>query len=163
MFVRTASERDLEVIKALLADTWHATYDAIYGAERVDEITAEWHSLAALKARLTRPNSEFLVADDGKRIAGTAFAAATSDGKSVVLYQLYVQPGSQRAGIGRLLLDEVEQCFPEARTLRLEVEKSNSKAIAFYQANGFAQVGETANCGSEQSGIPALIFEKQLG
>ena len=153
MFVRTASERDLETIKVLLADTWHAAYDAIYGAERVNEITAEWHSLAALKARLTRPNSEFLVADDGKRIAG----------KTVVLHQLDVRPGNQRAGVGRLLLDEVEQCFPEARTLRLEVEKSNAGAVAFYRANGFAQVGETADGGAEQSGIPALIFEKRLG
>lgn len=162
MFVRTASERDLETIKVLLADTWHAAYDAIYGAERVNEITAEWHSLAALKARLTRPNSEFLVADDGTRIAGTAFAAATSDGKTVVLHQLDVRPGNQRAGVGRLLLDEVEQCFPEARTLRLEVEKSNAGAIAFYRASGFEQVGETADGGAEQSGIPALIFEKRL-
>jgi len=163
MFVRTASERDLETIKTLLAETWHATYDAIYGVERVNEITAEWHSLASLKARLTRPNSEFLVADDGKKIAGMAFAAATSNGKVLVLHQLYVHPGSQRAGIGRLLLDEVEQSFPEARTLRLEVEEANAGAIAFYGANGFVHVGATANCGADQSGIPALIFEKQLG
>ena len=51
MFVRTASERDLETIKALLVETWHATYDAIYGVERVNEITTEWHSVAALKAK----------------------------------------------------------------------------------------------------------------
>ncbi|MBB6466634.1 GNAT family N-acetyltransferase [Aminobacter carboxidus] len=163
MFVRTASERDLETIKALLAETWHATYDAIYGVERVDEITAEWHSLASLKARLTRPNSEFLVADDGKKIAGMAFAAATSDGKVLVLHQLYIRPGNQRAGVGRLLLDEVEQSFPEARTMRVEVEEANAPALVFYAASGFVRAGETANCGAEQSGIPALILEKKLG
>ncbi|GAA4112348.1 GNAT family N-acetyltransferase [Aminobacter aganoensis] len=163
MFVRTASERDLETIKALLAETWHATYDAIYGAQRVDEITTEWHSLASLKARLTKPNSEFLVADDGKKIAGMAYAAATSDAKVVMLHQLHVRPANQRAGIGRMLLDEVEQCFPEARTLRLEVEQANAGAVAFYKANGFERVGDTDNCGTGQSGIPALIFEKVLG
>lgn len=163
MFVRTASERDLEAIKALLAETWHATYDAIYGVERVNEISAEWHSLAALKARLTKPNSEFLVADDGKAIAGMAFAAATTDAKVVMLHQLYVRPGNQRAGIGRMLLEEIEQSFPEARTLRLEVEEANGSAVGFYKANGFAQAGATANCGAEQSGIPALVFEKRLG
>ncbi|WP_269930058.1 GNAT family N-acetyltransferase [Aminobacter sp. HY435] len=163
MFVRTASERDLETIKALLAETWHATYDTIYGVERVNETTAEWHSVASLKARLTRPNSEFLVADDGKLIAGMAFAAATSDPKVVMLHQLYVRPGKQGGGIGRMLIQEVEQCFPEARRLRLEVEAANDQAIRFYLANGFVRVGETANCGAEQSGIPALIFEKKLG
>lgn len=163
MFVRTASERDLETIKALLAETWHATYDAIYGVERVNQITAEWHSLASLKARLVRPNSEFLVADDGKQIGGMAYAAATTDPKVVVLHQLYVRPANQGAGIGRDLLDEIEQSFPEARVLRLEVEEANAGAIRFYAANGFFRAGETANCGAEQSGIPALIFEKQLG
>lgn len=122
MFVRTASERDLEAVKALLAETWHATYDAIYGVERVNEITGQWHTLASLKARLTQPNSEFLVADDGKTIAGVAFAAATDDPKVVMLRQLYVLPIFQHKGIGSMLLEEIEDSFPEAHALRLEVE-----------------------------------------
>jgi len=161
MFVRTASERDLETIKALLAETWHATYDAIYGVERVNEITAEWHSLASLKARLKRPNSEFLVADDGKAIAGMAFAAASDDAKVVVLHQLYVRPGNQRSGIGRMLLEEIEQCFPEAHRLRLEAEEANGQAIAFYRASGFSEVGNTVD--PERPELSALLFEKELG
>ena len=98
MFVRTAGERDLAAVRALLVETWHATYDAIYGAAEVTEITDEWHSIASLKARLTRPNSEFLVADDGKRIGGMAFAAATADAKIILLNQLYVLPDCQRQG-----------------------------------------------------------------
>ncbi|RRI00907.1 GNAT family N-acetyltransferase [Mesorhizobium tamadayense] len=161
MFVRTASERDLAAVRALLVETWHATYDAIYGAERVTAITDDWHSIASLKARLTRPNSEFLVADDGKRIGGMAFAAATTDPKIVLLNQLYVCPDCQRQGIARALLDEVEASFPEATTLRLEVEEANAPAIAFYEANGFRPAGSTADCGGG-SGIPALIMEKRL-
>ena len=162
MFVRTASERDLVAIRALLVETWHATYDAIYGAERVTAITDDWHSIASLKARLTRPNSEFLVADDGKRLGGMAFAAATTDPKIVLLNQLYVRPARQRQGIGRLLLDEVEASFPEMRTLRLEIEEANAGAIAFYEANGFRHAGRTTDCGGS-SGWPALILEKRLG
>jgi len=162
MFVRTASERDLAAIRALLVETWHATYDAIYGTERVREITDDWHSIASLKARLIRPNSEFLVADDGKRIGGMAFAAATTDAKIVLLNQLYVLPACQRQGIGQALLGEVEVSFPEATTLRVEVEEANKPAIAFYRAKGFVPAGSTADCGGG-SGLPALIFEKLLG
>lgn len=163
MFVRTASERDLEAVKALLAATWHATYDAIYGVERVNEITSQWHSPASLKARLTQPNSEFLVADDGKTIAGVAFAAATDDAKIVELRQLYVLPAFQHKGIGSMLLEEIEDNFPEADTLRLEVEGANAPAIRFYKANGFTEIGQTGDCGAARSGIPALVFEKRLG
>lgn len=41
MFVRTASERDVPAIRALLVETWHDT-DAIYGAAKVTEITDDW-------------------------------------------------------------------------------------------------------------------------
>jgi ribosomal protein S18 acetylase RimI-like enzyme len=162
MFVRTASERDLVTVRALLVETWHATYDAIHGVERVTEITDDWHSIASLKARLTRPNSEFLVADDGKRIGGMAFAAATTDTKIILLNQLYVLPACQRQGIGRALLEEVEGSFPEARTLRVEVEEANAAAIAFYCSEGFSPAGNAAESG-KGSAPTMLIFEKPMG
>ncbi len=73
-FVRSASDRDMKAVSVLLGETWHATYDAFYGAERVSAITADWHSPAALARQMARPDGEFLVADDGRRIGGMAFA-----------------------------------------------------------------------------------------
>lgn len=162
MFVRTASERDLGKIRELLVETWHATYDSIYGIARVTEITNDWHSLLSLKARLTLPNSEFLVADDGKEIGGMAFAAMAAGSKTVMLRQLYVHPARQRRGIGAMLLGEIETAFPDAALIRLEVEEANRPAVEFYRAHGFAKVGRTDHCGTAQSGIPALIYEKPL-
>ena len=162
MFVRTAGERDLAAVRALLVETWHATYDAIYGASEVTEITDEWHSIASLRSRLTRPNSEFLVADDGKRIGGMAFAAATADAKIILLNQLYVHPDCQRQGVGQALLDEIEASFPEARTLRVEVEEANGGAIAFYRSKGFLPAGNAANP-RDTARPTTLSFEKSLG
>ncbi|MER8747951.1 GNAT family N-acetyltransferase [Mesorhizobium sp. M1050] len=162
MFVRTAGERDLAAVRTLLVETWHATYDALYGAAKVTEITDEWHSIASLRSRLTRPNSEFLVADDGKRIGGMAFAAATADAKVILLNQLYVHPDCQRRGIGQSLLDEIEDSFPEAQVLRVEVEEANSGAIAFYRSKGFLPVGAAAE--SRDNSRPTMLsFEKPLG
>ncbi|WP_018239440.1 GNAT family N-acetyltransferase [Ensifer sp. BR816] len=162
-FVRTASERDLEKVRALLAETWHATYDTFYGAEKVEELTANWHSMNALRARLQRKNAEFVVADNGGEIAGMGFAAMSDTlKKTVILHQLYVLPKYQRQGIGRDMFAELETCFPDAERMRLEVEPENLRALAFYHAHGFSEVGRTGNCGDEQSGIPALILEKRL-
>lgn len=163
-FVRTAIDADLQKVSTLLEETWHATYDALYGVGKVNELTARWHSVAALKARLQMKNAEFIVADDGREIAGMAFAAMSPAlAKTVVLHQLYVHPRFHRRGIGRDLFAELETCFPDAGTMRLEVEPQNTGAIAFYAAHGFVQTGQTANCGDGQSGIPALVFEKPLG
>ncbi|MCF3641387.1 GNAT family N-acetyltransferase [Rhizobium sp. TRM95111] len=163
-FVRTATERDLAKVSALLAETWHATYDALYGAAKVSELTAKWHSVPALKERLARRDGEFVVADDGRNIAGMGFAAMMKDRpKTALLHQLYVLPEHQRRGIGRDLFAELETCFPDAAAMRLEVEPGNTRAIAFYAMLGFEKVGETSNCGDGQSGIPAWIYEKPLG
>ncbi|WP_112818364.1 GNAT family N-acetyltransferase [Ensifer sp.] len=161
-FVRTASERDLEKVRVLLAETWHATYDTFYGVEKVNELTGRWHSLPALKSRLERKNAEFLVADDGRNIGGMGYAAMSDTlKKTVVLHQLYVLPKLQRQGIGRDIFAELETCFPDAERMRVEVEPQNLHALAFYRAHGFSEVGRTSDCG-DASGLPALILEKPL-
>jgi ribosomal protein S18 acetylase RimI-like enzyme len=162
-FVRSASEGDLARVSALLGRSWHATYDTLYGAEKVAELTAEWHSPLALKQLLGRPDSEFIVADDGSRIGGMAYAAMDPAESDVVqLHQLYVEPELTGQGIGRDLFAEIETCFPAAKRMRLEVEPKNERALAFYAGLGFREVGWTRNCGGGQSGIPAAILEKTL-
>ena len=162
-FVRTASERDLAKVSALLGETWHATYDALYGAAKVDELTGKWHSVPALKARLARKNAEFVVADNGRDIGGMGYAAMSETlKKGVVLHQLYVHPSFQRQGIGREMFAELETCFPDAEFMQLEVEPRNEAALSFYEAHGFRKIGETANCGDGQSGIAAIVMEKPL-
>ncbi len=162
-FVRTASERDIPAIRALLVETWHDTYDPIYGAEKVTALTDEWHSISALTARLLHPNSEFLVADDGKQFGGMAYAEADETSKTIKLHQLYILPAMQGRGLGGMLLDEVIGSFPEANRMELEVDPSNAKGIAFYKVQGFDEVGRTSNCGRAGSGLPALIFARTLG
>ncbi|MDO6963057.1 GNAT family N-acetyltransferase [Rhizobium alvei] len=162
-FVRSASESDLARVSDLLRATWHATYDSIYGAEKVEALTKAWHSVAALSAKLARPHSEFVVADDGRRIGGMAYASmSATEKKTAMLHQLYVHPDLQGQGIGRDLFAEVETCFPDAERMKLEVSPENAKAIRFYEGLGFAEVGRTENCAADQSGLPALIFEKTL-
>lgn len=162
-FVRTASERDLVAVGALLAETWHATYDGLYGAEKVSEITARWHSLPALKARLERKDSEFVVADNGRELAGMGYAAMSRERpKTALLHQLYVAPRHQRQGIGRDMFAELETCFPDADTMRLEVDPRNAPAVAFYLAHGFVKVGEAPHTADDVSGVPLDVYEKPL-
>lgn len=162
-FIRSASQSDLAKISALLGRSWHATYDTIYGPEKVSEITGSWHSVESLKRRLVQPDAEFVVADDGKAIGGMAYAAMDKDEKDVVvLHQLYVEPGLTGQGIGRDLFAEIETCFPAAKRMRLEVEPQNERAMRFYAGLGFAEIGWAKNCGASQSGIPAIIMEKAL-
>ena len=163
-FVRTAGERDLAAISALLEMTWHATYDPLYGAKGVGEITGAWHIAEALRPRVGRLASDFIVADDGETIGGMAFAAAgTDNSKLVTLHQLYVLPAHQRGGIGSDLLAEIEQSFPDAARMRIEVELANTPAVAFFEAHGFVATGESETRIAGSPTIKAQIMEKPLG
>ncbi|RIY03721.1 GNAT family N-acetyltransferase [Aureimonas flava] len=159
-FVRTAGARDMAAVGELLRETWHATYDPIHGAERVAAITTDRHGEAVLRARLSEPDTEFLVADDGTRLGGMAFARASAGDRTLVtLHQLYVRPEAQGQGIGTDLLGEIAGCFPQATRIRVEVDEANARAIGFYVSQGFAQVGRS----DDGSGLPAVVLERPLG
>lgn len=161
MQVRNVTPADLGLIRGLLAATWHDTYDTIYGVTRVSEITGRWHSIERLNARISKPGSRFILAMDGETCCGIAYASL-NDENTVCVHQLYVDPHSQRRGIGTMLIGEIEKRFPAAARVRAEVEEANGKAIAFYERHDFRNIGRTSNCGSPDSGIPALVFVKNL-
>jgi GNAT superfamily N-acetyltransferase len=158
--VRQAEERDLDGIRALLVRTWHATYDAIYGVEKVTEITDRWHAVENLRRQLRSPLSLFLVADVTGAPTATAKATGRADG-TVLLDRLYVDPAAQRSGLGALLLARIVEAFPLAGRIELEVERRNAKAVAFYGKHGFRASGETDRCGGD-SGIGAVLMSRSV-
>lgn len=161
-FIRTAMPDDIPAICALLARTWRETYVGWLGAEKVEAIIADWHTPALVKAKLARPDGEMIVADDGRQIAGVAFASLNRAEKIVTLHQLYVLPEMHRRGIGRDLFAEIESCFDGAQRMVLEVEPRNGQAIAFYEAHGFTRGALVPHCGQAGSGMEALVMEKLL-
>lgn len=161
MWIRTASEKDLDAIRALLMATWDDTYGANYGHEEVREVANRWHSFDRLRQNLKAPQSEFLVADDGTKLGAVAYAAMNSK-TNLSFHQLYVAVASQRKGLGAQMLSEILNGFPEAKTVSLEVDELNTGAIFFYEKFGFELTGKTDNCGEENSGIPALIMSRKL-
>lgn len=159
--IRPAIAADLPAIRDVLVDTWHATYDAIYGAQRVNAITADWHSLDALGRLVTLGPASLMVAEMDHRIVATATArmiAATQ----AKLDRLYVLPSAQGHGIGTRLMRETLSRLPEASTVVLEVEPQNRHAIDYYRAQGFSYVRGITDCGRAGSGIPADLYQRAL-
>ncbi|OJT97220.1 MAG: GNAT family N-acetyltransferase [Rhizobium sp. 63-7] len=161
-FVRTGGERDLAQVSKMLTETLHATYNTLYSADEVEAMATAIASPAALRAALREKGGEFLVADDGRKIGGMAFAGMSDRlAKTAVIRQLYVHPSHQRQGVGRDLFAEIETCFPDAEILRLEIDSRNAGAIAFFHAHGMREIDRI-----EVAGDPApltVVLEKPLG
>lgn len=155
ILVRPASRGDIAAVSALLARTWHDTYDAVLGVDRVAALTREWHAPDRLADELGRSGRVFLVAEAGGALAGTASASDRGDG-ILSVDRLYVAPEMQGKGIGRALFSAALRAFPEASIVRLEVEEKNARACRFYETWGLSATGRRADCGGCGN---AIVYE----
>ena len=156
ILIRPAVPEDLPAVRALLVETWHDTYDALLGAERVTEITNSWHSIDNLGRQLDIPGTSFLVAEESSEIVGHILANA---GKPpiMVIARLYVRPDHQRRGIGASLIASAMAHHQDCDTLRLEVEADNANGLSFYLREGFREVDRSVT-----AGIDHIRMEKRL-
>jgi ribosomal protein S18 acetylase RimI-like enzyme len=157
--IRSATDQDIGAVRNVLVETWHATYDAFYGADKVEEITSRWHAIDALTQQLALPKTAYLVADRDGQIIATSLAREMEPGL-VLLSRIYVLPSEQGRGTGTRLLQKSLAAFPSAKTVRLQVDPNNVSAIRFYERHGFKRAGEVKDCG-ESSGVDALIYERR--
>jgi GNAT superfamily N-acetyltransferase len=171
LVIRAARQQELPAISALLRESWHATYDAILGPERVEEISQRWHAPAILgrqvEAMEAGDDCAFTVALLNGALVGTALAtrnpASPGEAPVVDLQRIYVLPDMQGQGVGRALLAGTLKTWRDAGRIRLEVHRENGRAIAFYQRVGFRQVSTGTACGQDQqAAIPHLILEARL-
>lgn len=154
---RPAVLADVPSVRRLLVETWHATYDHLFGAARVTEITDDWHREERLAEAIGRPDHRFLVAEADGTLLGTA-SSTLGTGGCLALNRLYVRPDVQGAGIGTLLLAAAVSGWPGLRRIELEVEPRNAPAIAFYRRHGFVPApAPTSGCVAEH-----LIMRRHL-
>ena len=107
---------------------------ALFGAEPWTARTF-WSELGQLGTR------HYLVARDGDRVVGYAGLCCYPD--EAFVQTLAVDPGVQRQGVGRLLLEALlgEAQRRRQPTVSLEVRADNEPAQRLYERYGFRRVG----------------------
>jgi ribosomal protein S18 acetylase RimI-like enzyme len=123
----------------------------------------------SLRAHLTKPTVTLLVAETETggfaQVIGYALIAFRKESKKARLYSIASDPeyrlGSGR-GLGRVLLaaSETEAARRGAEALVLEVRADNARAIALYEARGYAKFGTLADY--YEDGAAAVRYEKRL-
>jgi len=165
LIIKNAQMDDLENIQALLRETWHATYDPVFGPAKTAELFEHWHSLEKLAQRLERPDTLMLVARRHGQIVATGCTSQDTKGSrgatgKTILSQMYVKPGQQRTGIGSTLFARLLTLSSGTNSIELEVEPDNQPAIAFYERHGFKITGELDDCGNTGHLVKALIMTR---
>ena len=148
MTQRLATLSDASSLAAISLEVWVGTYlrDGVNGFF-ADYALAEF-TAPKMRALIEDPKELILVSQNKTGIDGfirlsTDSQAPVVGGSDCEVTTLYVQPRHHGKGIGKRLLSQaLARC--EARAVWLKVNAENTPAIAFYQAQGFEEIGETA-------------------
>lgn len=143
LIVRPASLDDISSIGFLAYQVWPIAYKEILTLDQLQYMLNKIYSPAALHKQMTEQQHQFLMAELDDEPVGFASFSMVQEPATFKLHKLYVLPNIQGRGLGRTLLENVEEAVKElgADRLRLNVNRHN-KAIGFYEKSGFTIIGE---------------------
>lgn len=138
--ITSGTEADLPLVARLADEIWRAHYPGIIAHAQIDYMLARGYSPEALAPFVRDPGAGLAIVRANGAPCGFAAWYRPGEPATTKLDKLYVLPSLHGRGIGRALIAHVEAEARRdgARTLILNVNKGNGKAIAAYRACGFA-------------------------
>ncbi len=144
--IEPVAEADLPVIRSLAERIWRVSYPGMISEDQIEYMLGWMYSIERLRQDLRSG-----VVFEWARFEGTpvGYLATQVESVSAVLHlhKVYVLPEFQGRGIGSRLIDHALRTAESAgcRTVRLNVNKGNSRAVACYRRHGFTQEASVVN------------------
>jgi ribosomal protein S18 acetylase RimI-like enzyme len=145
--LRLLAKEELILIQKIAHQTWPSTFAGILSSEQIDYMLNWMYDLKMLESQVEQGHG-FLVAEvEGEAIGFAGYELNHLAGSISKLHKLYLLPSSQGKGVGKTLLLEVAKRAREAgqKSLVLNVNKYNKKAIDFYRVLGFVTIRQEVN------------------
>lgn len=138
--IRRADKNDIDLIRELTMQVWPQTYIPIIGAQQVAYMLEQFYAPASLQHQMDNGHT-FIICSYNEVPAAFASFSETEPG-IVKLHKLYILPGMQGKGIGRIMIKYITDNIAPlgAKSLRLNVNIHNHAAIAFYGKAGFTKL-----------------------
>lgn len=144
---RSATQADLPAIEKLAHKIWKGVYPAIISNSQIDYMLQKMYSLESLKKQISEKRHEFTLAflsdevltksDEKENLIGY-LDTSTENGYDYFLHKLYVDTAFHGKGISTKLFDFVFSENEKTRSVRLQVNRQNKRAINFYNKLGFS-------------------------
>lgn len=137
MELRRATIADIPVIVMLAGQVWRSVYPSIIPQAQIEYMLARIYDPETMAEELISGRTYLLAHENG--LQGYCSFSAPHIDKIARIHQLYVLPSSHKRGVGRALLEEVEQSAVAAGcdAIELNVNRANP-ALGFYQRRGFS-------------------------
>jgi ribosomal protein S18 acetylase RimI-like enzyme len=148
--VRTCNAKDIETLVALGIKTFRDAFDDFNTTANMMKYINKTFTFKALAEDMKRPGTIYFLAVDDRKPAGYAKISAAplpdgvDDASALQIERLYAQRQYLGKRVGYMLMKTCVDFAQKkgARTLWLGVWENNSRAIAFYEKNGFRKFGQ---------------------
>jgi ribosomal protein S18 acetylase RimI-like enzyme len=140
----TATPNDYKTIQDIAHQTWPIAYGEILQKAQLDYMLDAFYNEEALKDSVVNKGHHFVLAKEGDETLGFASYEHHYNQKlQTKIHKIYILPQTQGKGIGKILIDFIENTAKEndSTALSLNVNRFN-KALHFYQKIGFEIVSE---------------------
>ncbi|PWA09117.1 GNAT family N-acetyltransferase [Flavobacterium laiguense] len=140
----SATANDYQTIRDIAHQTWPIAYGEILPKVQLDYMLGAFYNDEALKDSVVNIGHRFVLAKEGELTLGFAsYEHHYNQKPQTKIHKIYILPEIQGKGIGKTVIDFIENLAKEnhSTTLTLNVNRSN-KALHFYQKLGFQIVGE---------------------
>ena len=145
--LRLLAKEELLLIQKIAQHTWPSTFAGILSSEQIAYMLNWMYDLQLLESQMDKGHGFLVAEEDGAAIGFAGYELNHLAGSLSKLHKLYLLPSSQGKGVGKALLLEVAKRAREARqkSLVLNVNKQNKKAIDFYRVLGFVTIRQEVN------------------
>lgn len=151
--LRRATADDAAWLAEFGARTFRAAYSGLIEPAELERYVRAHYGEALQRAEIARPDSVVLLAIVGEHRCGfcwvhrpppgAALPPCITDPTAANLSRIYVEPSRQGLGLGARLIEgaAAEARGMGAESLWLAVWQKNPRAIAFYRAHGYTEIG----------------------
>lgn len=131
-----ATAADSQTIHDIAQHVWAVHYvPAIITQEQMDYMMQWMYSADSLAKQMADGAQFFMLEYDGNTVG---YMSISNDAGNLFLNKFYIDTEYQRLHLGSQALDLALAVFGGAKTMRLQVNRRNFKAINFYFKNGFS-------------------------
>ena len=141
--ISDATITDIPLIREITMQVWPQTYTPIIGKEQVAYMLELYYTPQELQKQMEVSGHRFIICyNDGQPVGFASWSEI--EPHIFKLHKIYILPRQQGKGIGRFMtchiVNEIKK--KEAIALRLNVNRYNLSAKAFYEKTGFKHYKE---------------------
>lgn len=142
MKIKALAKEELHLVQSIAHRTWPSTFANILSPDQIQYMLNWMYDLKMLESQLEKGHTFLWVEDQGKEFGFAGFELNYAEGPKAKLHKIYLLPEAQGKGAGKALILEVADQAKKAgqKSLLLNVNQYNQKAIGFYLKMGFVEI-----------------------